>query len=139
MVVDYPQLLHPDEKKRSAYEAISEISTALKQIAKDEDVHVMALAQLSRSVEARTDKRPMMSDLRDSGQIEQDADTILMLLRGSIICGQQSRTTISTSTSAGKPPWSAAGRDRVHCAEGAAHGAGGSARGRFYGPYQAVR
>lgn len=139
VVVDYLQLLHPDEKKRSAYEAISEISTALKQIAKDEDVHVMALAQLSRSVEARTDKRPMMSDLRDSGQIEQDADTILMLLREEYYLRQAEPNDDFDK----HERWEAA-MERCRgviefIVPKARHGAGGSARGRFYGPYQAVR
>lgn len=81
VVVDYLQLLSPDQRARSAYEAISEISRTLKQIAKDENVAIMALAQLSREVEKRPDKRPQLSDLRDSGQIEQDADIVLFLTR----------------------------------------------------------
>ena len=81
IVVDYLQLLHCDERKRSAYESISEISTRLKALAKDNGVAVLALAQLSRSVETRPDKRPILADLRDSGQIEQDADAVLFLLR----------------------------------------------------------
>ncbi len=81
VVVDYLQLLHPDQRRRSPYEAVSEVSTKLKAIAKDHGVAVLALAQLSRSVEQRPDKRPILADLRDSGQIEQDADAVLFLLR----------------------------------------------------------
>lgn len=81
VIVDYLQLLHPDTKMKSAYEATSEVSKRLKAIAKDQDVAIMALAQLSRSVEQRQDKRPQLSDLRDSGQIEQDADVVLFVYR----------------------------------------------------------
>lgn len=81
VVVDYLQLLSPDTRGRSNYEAVSEVSRALKAMAKDNAVAIFALAQLSRSVEQRPDKRPQLSDLRDSGQIEQDADAVLFLLR----------------------------------------------------------
>lgn len=81
VVVDYLQLLSSDEKGRSSYETVSEISRGLKAMAKDHGVGIMALAQLSREVEKRTDKRPQLSDLRDSGQIEQDADAVVFLVR----------------------------------------------------------
>jgi replicative DNA helicase len=81
VVVDYLQLLRPDTKMRSTYEAVSEISRGLKEIAKEHEVAVFALAQLSRETEKRTDKRPMLSDLKDSGQIEQDADAVMFLFR----------------------------------------------------------
>lgn len=80
VVVDYLQLLRPDHRC-SPYEAVSEVSRGLKAIAKQYDVGVLALAQLSREVEKREDKRPMLSDLRDSGQIEQDADAVVFLFR----------------------------------------------------------
>jgi len=81
VIIDYLQLLQTDNPKRSNYEAISEISMALKAIAKEQGLTVFALAQLSREAEKRPDKRPQLSDLRDSGQIEQDADAVLFLYR----------------------------------------------------------
>lgn len=81
VVVDYLQLLAPDYRTKNLYEATSLVSRGLKGLAKAEDVGVLALCQLSREVERRADKRPTLSDLRDSGQIEQDADSICFLLR----------------------------------------------------------
>lgn len=80
VVVDYLQMMtHP--KARSRYEEVSAIGTGLKRIATEFDTVVVALAQLSRAVEQRPDKRPMMSDLRESGTLEQDADVVLLLYR----------------------------------------------------------
>ncbi len=81
VVVDYLQLLSADTKGKGNYETVSEVSRALKAMAKDHGVGVLALAQLSRKVEERPGARPQPSDLRDSGQIEQDADAIVFLLR----------------------------------------------------------
>jgi replicative DNA helicase len=79
VVVDYLQLLRVD--RRSRFEEITEISIALKQMALQFKIPVIALSQLSRQVEQRDDKRPTMSDLRESGQLEQDADLILFCYR----------------------------------------------------------
>jgi replicative DNA helicase len=81
VIVDYLQLLAPDRRGKNLYEETSMVSRGLKSLAKAEGVGVMALCQLSRAVESRPDRRPNNSDLRDSGQIEQDADSICFLLR----------------------------------------------------------
>jgi replicative DNA helicase len=83
VVIDYLQLARWHEKTQSREQEISKISAALKVLAKEVDCHVIALSQLSRAVESRQDKRPMNSDLRDSGSIEQDADNILFMFRES--------------------------------------------------------
>lgn len=79
LVVDYLQLLRAPGKSR--FEQITEISIALKALAAQLDCPILALSQLSRQVESREDKRPQLSDLRESGQLEQDADTILFCYR----------------------------------------------------------
>jgi len=80
-IVDYLQLMRPDRPAKDLYHAITAISQALKAIARELNLPLLVLSQLSRAVEQRADKRPLLSDLRDSGAIEQDADAVLFLYR----------------------------------------------------------
>ena len=81
--VDYLQLMHADEKTNNMEQELGYISRSLKAIAKDFEFPFVALAQLSRAVETTSDKRPMLSHIRSSGQIEQDADIVMFIYRPS--------------------------------------------------------
>jgi replicative DNA helicase len=139
VIVDYLQLLRADNRM-DRFEVVTEVSKALKEIAKEQGLAVFALAQLSREVERRGDKRPQLSDLRESGQIEQDADAVLFFLRHEYYLTQE-----------GEPPaddpehgkWQerlerCRGRIEFICAK-RRNGQAGARIGQFLGSYQAVR
>ncbi len=95
VIIDYLQLMESTTKSDNRVVVISEITRQLKVMAKELNVPVILLTQLSRSVESRTDKRPMLSDLRESGSIEQDADIVLFLYRDAYYNKESTRQNIS--------------------------------------------
>lgn len=138
-IVDYLQLMRPDARGRDRYADVSEVSAGLKAAAKANSVAIMALAQLNREVDKRSDRRPQLSDLRDSGQIEQDADHVLFLLRDEYYLRQAEPDLLSDD----RAGWEAAMQKVQGMIEfilaKARNGTPGHAFGRFHGAFQAVR
>jgi replicative DNA helicase len=81
IIIDYLQLMTSGKRVESRQQEVSEFSRAMKLLAKELDVPVVALSQLNRGPEQRTDKKPLLSDLRESGSIEQDSDLVLLVHR----------------------------------------------------------
>jgi replicative DNA helicase len=139
VIVDYLQLLEGHGRSENRTAEITKISGGLKRLAKSNDVHVMALSQLSRAVEMREDKRPRLSDLRESGSIEQDADNVLFLYRPEYYL-RESEPAFGDDK---REQWEAlleAVRNRLEliCAK-RRMGQPGKAFGEFHGAFQAIR
>lgn len=139
VIIDYLQLLSPETKGRSNYEAVSEVSRSLKAAAKDNGIAIFALAQLSREVEKRPGARPQLSDLRDSGQIEQDADAVLFLLRPEYYLRQNEPEVTDPKRFAWEQALEAEQGKIEFIVAKRRNGVTGQASGQFHGFYQAVR
>lgn len=138
VIVDYLQLMDGDSRN-GRFEVVTEISRGLKGLAKSEQLAVFALSQLSRKVEERADKRPMLSDLRESGQIEQDADAVLFFLRLEYYVQQSEPDPDDAKRAAWESELaSCQGLIEFICAK-RRNGKAGSRLGRFHADFQAVR
>jgi replicative DNA helicase len=90
VIVDYLQLMTSGATAENRVQEVSQISRALKILARDLDVPILAMSQLSRAVEQRHDKRPILSDLRESGSLEQDSDLVFFVYRDEYYLGEES-------------------------------------------------
>jgi len=111
IVIDYLQLMDPSQRGENRVQQVTEITRGLKAIAKELQVPVLALSQLSRNIEQRDNKRPLLSDLRESGSIEQDADVVMFIHRESYYVEQSEPVRLSdeslTAFAARRGEWGA--------------------------------
>lgn len=139
VIVDYLQLLDPDRQNDNRTVEVSHISRALKQCAKANDVGLIALAQLSRKVEEREEKRPRLADLRESGSIEQDADGVLFIYRPEYYLLQTEPPENSDKREKWESLLKACEGDIEFICAKRRQGQTGIRHGRFYGAFQTVR
>ncbi|WP_294390383.1 DnaB-like helicase C-terminal domain-containing protein [uncultured Sphingomonas sp.] len=140
VIVDYLTLIAPSRQGMSLYEHATEVSRSLKEMAKEERIALLVVAQLSREVEKRNDRRPIPSDLRDSGQIEQDADAILFVYREAYYIAQEEPREKNGAEYIEWQNDMEALRDRIDfLVPKRRFGQTGVGRGYFFGASQAVR
>lgn len=139
VVVDYLGLIKASDKRMDRYQAVGDISRTLKEVAKECDVALIVLAQLNRECEKRDDKRPQLSDLRDAGDIEQDADTVMFVYREQYYLERSEPDAHDKKREAWEIAMGAA-RDRVELiAAKVRNGQVGKRLCYFFGAHQAVR
>lgn len=139
VIIDYLGLIKGQDRRAKRYEEIGDISRTLKAVAKECDVAMVVLAQLNRECEKREDKRPMLSDLRDAGDIEQDADHVMFVYRDEYYLERSEPDPSHKS----RPDWEMsmnAARNRMEIISAKArNGRVGKRNCFFFGKYQAVR
>ena len=139
VIVDYLQLMQPPGRSEGRNSDLSDITRAVKTLAKQEDVHVVLLSQLSRAVEQRDDKRPQLSDLRDSGAIEQDADNVVFAYREHYYLSALTEPKDDAKASEWRADIEACKNELELICRKRRQGATGTQRCNYYLEYQAIR